>query len=190
MRYVALLRGINVGGKGAIRMEDLRAIFAAAGARDVATYIASGNVIFEAPASALPAIRKKAQAKLQRILGEKAATVYRSASEVQAIARRDPFGGYDPVARDPFGRHKPKDKIGRYVLFFGNTPASKMRVPCTSETEACEVIGMHGLHAFVVSYRKRTGWYGFPNEWVERALGVVSTARTWNTVAKLAALTD
>jgi len=179
MRYVALLRGINVGGKGAIRMEDLRAIFAAAGARDVSTYIASGNVIFEAPASALPAIRKKAQAKLQRILGEKAATVYRSASEVQAIARRDPFG-----------RHKPQDKIGRYVLFFGNTPASKMRVPCTSETEACEVIGMHGLHAFVVSYRKRTGWYGFPNEWVERALGVVSTARTWNTVAKLAALTE
>jgi uncharacterized protein (DUF1697 family) len=48
-RYVALLRGINVGGNRIIKMEQLRAIFTAAGARDVETYIQSGNVVFSHP---------------------------------------------------------------------------------------------------------------------------------------------
>lgn len=48
-RFVAMLRGINVGGNRIIEMETLRAIFAGAGAKDVATYIASGNVVFSHP---------------------------------------------------------------------------------------------------------------------------------------------
>jgi len=47
-RYVALLRGINVGGKHSIRMTDLKACFEAQGLDDVATYIQSGNVVFTA----------------------------------------------------------------------------------------------------------------------------------------------
>lgn len=48
-RHVALLRGINVGGNRILKMEKLRAIFTAAGARDVETYIQSGNVVFSHP---------------------------------------------------------------------------------------------------------------------------------------------
>ena len=51
MKYVALLRGINVGGKNMLPMKDLTALFGAAGAENVQTYIQSGNVIFEASAS-------------------------------------------------------------------------------------------------------------------------------------------
>ena len=46
--YVALLRGINVGGKNALPMKDLAAMFSAAGCEDVVTYIQSGNVVFRA----------------------------------------------------------------------------------------------------------------------------------------------
>lgn len=53
MKHVALLRGINVGGKNIVPMKDLAALFEAAGCRDVTTYIQSGNVIFTAPASVL-----------------------------------------------------------------------------------------------------------------------------------------
>ena len=53
--YLALLRGINVGGKNSIRMLDLAAIFAEAGCKDVRTYIQSGNVLF----NATPALAKK-----------------------------------------------------------------------------------------------------------------------------------
>ena len=48
-RYVALLRGINVGGKNLIRMPALKAAFEAAGFEDVSTYIQSGNVLFSSP---------------------------------------------------------------------------------------------------------------------------------------------
>src|SRR3712207_7522120 len=50
-QYLALLRGINVGGKNLIRMADLRAAFEGMGLEDVATYINSGNVLFRAPRS-------------------------------------------------------------------------------------------------------------------------------------------
>jgi uncharacterized protein (DUF1697 family) len=46
VKHIALLRGINVGGNRIIKMADLRAMFVAAGARDVETYIQSGNVVF------------------------------------------------------------------------------------------------------------------------------------------------
>ena len=47
MRYLALLRGMNVGGKNIIRMSDLRRVFEGVGCTDVTTYIQSGNVLFE-----------------------------------------------------------------------------------------------------------------------------------------------
>ena len=52
MKHVALLRGINVGGKNVLPMKDLAEMFADAGCTNVRTYIQSGNVIFEAPAGA------------------------------------------------------------------------------------------------------------------------------------------
>ena len=61
--HVALLRGINVGGKNVLPMKDLVAIFRVAGCRDVRTYIQSGNVIFRAPqavVSRLPGVVAKA----------------------------------------------------------------------------------------------------------------------------------
>ena len=51
MRQVALLRGINVGGKHKVPMKDLAALFEAAGFSDVKTYIQSGNVVFDGPTS-------------------------------------------------------------------------------------------------------------------------------------------
>ncbi len=52
--HVALLRGINVGGRNKITMADLRATFEARGYRGVATYIQSGNVLFESDAGSAP----------------------------------------------------------------------------------------------------------------------------------------
>ena len=64
MKHVALLRGVNVGGKNMLPMKNLAAMFATAGCRDVATYIQSGNVVFNAPAAVL----KKLPAAILSIL--------------------------------------------------------------------------------------------------------------------------
>lgn len=178
-RHIALLRGINVGGTGLIKMDVLRKLFAAAGAKDVSTYIASGNVIFSAPARDLPAIRRGAQKRLNSLLGENATTVFRRAEDVHAI-----------VARDPFKKFRKDGAIKTYVLFLEDEPSARLALPFRSDTEMCEVFAFDGPNLYVVSRQKPNGWYGFPNNWLEKVLDVRSTARTWNTVAKLAALTQ
>jgi uncharacterized protein (DUF1697 family) len=90
-RYVALLRGINVGGNNIIRMVDLRACLEADGFDDVRTYIQSGNVLFTASGSV-----KTLTARLERTLskgfGYEATVAVRSARQLRAIVDGAPKG--------------------------------------------------------------------------------------------------
>src|ERR687891_570815 len=69
--YVALLRGINVGGKNLIKMAELKASFEAAVFEDVATYIQSGNVLFRAARSSTAALERRIEGMLSRGFGGK-----------------------------------------------------------------------------------------------------------------------
>ena len=66
MRYVALLRGINVGGKTLIKMEDLKACIEALGLDGVSTYIASGNVLFETSQRSAAKLEAKIESAIER----------------------------------------------------------------------------------------------------------------------------
>ena len=90
-RYVALLRGINVGGKNRLAMADLRDIFTAAGCAAVRTYIQSGNAVFEAAQDLAEAVPETvAQAILQRFSYE-TTVVVRSGEEMRRVASSNPF---------------------------------------------------------------------------------------------------
>ena len=89
-RFVAFLRAINVGGH-IVKMEHLRRSFEALGFTAVETFIASGNVIFEATARTEETLRKRIEAKLEADLGYAVATFLRTAAEVQAIASYEAF---------------------------------------------------------------------------------------------------
>ncbi len=69
-RYIALLRGINVGGKNLIKMPDLRACFEENGFLSVVTYIQSGNVIFESEESSAPRLTQR----IETMLGARSTT--------------------------------------------------------------------------------------------------------------------
>lgn len=92
-RFVALLRGINVGGKNLIKMTELKACFEDQGFTAVATYIQSGNVVFAASAAS-PAklVRRVEDALADRFRGYPASVVIVSASQLQAIVERAPKG--------------------------------------------------------------------------------------------------
>lgn len=81
-RHIALLRGINVGGNRIIKMADLRAIFEAAGARDVETYIQSGNVVFSDARPSAARFEKQ----IAKATGFDVPVVLRTAAEWAAIA--------------------------------------------------------------------------------------------------------
>ena len=61
----------------------------------------------------------------------------------------------------------------------------KPKLPVVSVKEALEGIAVKNREAFIISRRKPNGWYGFPVDFVERAVGVSGTARNWSTVTKL-----
>ncbi len=90
-RYVALLRGINVGGRNKVPMADLRSAFEDAGHGDVRTYIQSGNVLFTA-SSAGAALEADVETMLERRLGYPLVVVVRSHSQLRSIVQRAPAG--------------------------------------------------------------------------------------------------
>lgn len=91
-KYVALLRGINVGGKNLIKMTALAACFEERGFQNVATYIQSGNVIFDASVSTAAKLTVELEEMLGATFGYKASVVLRSRKELQEIVNRAPDG--------------------------------------------------------------------------------------------------
>ena len=91
-RYVALLRGINVGGKNLIRMADLKACFEKHGCEEVATYIQSGNVLFSSSGSRRAELVRGLEALLAKSFSYRASLVLRTDEELRAIVEEAPEG--------------------------------------------------------------------------------------------------
>ena len=165
-KYVALLRKINVGGKNLIKMDALREAFEAAGLKNVRTFQQAGNVVFESNL-------KKPLAKIEKLANtDLQATVF-SLDELTEI-----------VKRDPFKRVEPGD-VMLCVVFLFDKPAQNPKLPIISRPDNLELIAIRDRAAFVVARRKKTGWFGFPNNFVEKQLGVTATTRQWSTIKKL-----
>jgi uncharacterized protein (DUF1697 family) len=116
-RYVAFLRGINLGNRR-VKSPELIAHFEAMGFEDVATFRASGNVVFVDPDGDSEAkVQTRVEAGLEEALGYDVATFLRSAKEVAAIAARDPFDAKAIKA----SKGKPQ------VILLGRKPSAKAK---------------------------------------------------------------
>ena len=174
--HAAFLRAINVAGHAVVGMEDLKRAFESAGCRGVRTVIQSGNVLFTAPDRGLEALKGRIRKDLAALLGEAPAIAWRTAEDLRRLAGTDPFDGIEAG---------PDIKL--YVAFLAGPPGKAAAIPIIEPKDGLEVIGLEGLDAFVVSRRVK-GRFGFPNNLIEKAFGVESTTRNWNTVLKIARL--
>lgn len=174
--YLAFLRGINVGGHGTVTMEDLRQAFSLAGCKNVRTYIQSGNVIFNSSEAKQDALSRKIEKTLKNELGLETLVLIRTSEEIIKLAKQDPFK--DALAGAD---------VKRYVTFLYERPQSAPKLPMVSPKEGLELFSIKNLEAFIISRQVR-GKYGFPNNFVEKELGVPATTRNWNTVGKILAL--
>jgi uncharacterized protein (DUF1697 family) len=167
---VALLRGINVGGKNLLPMKELAALFAECGSADVATYIQSGNVVFRA-ALAGAALETKLERAIADRFGFEVPVVVRSAAELRAISKQNPF----LPARDVGELH---------VAFLKHAPAPE-RVAALdhrrSPPDEFEVVARE-IYLRCPNGVARTK---LTNAYFDRALATISTARNWRTVLKL-----
>jgi uncharacterized protein (DUF1697 family) len=96
-RYIAFLRGINVGGHR-VKMDALRALFASLGLKDVSTFIASGNVLFSSDSPDPDRLRDEIEEHLHAELGYEVATFLRTPDELSAIVAFDPGHAGAPIA--------------------------------------------------------------------------------------------
>ena len=175
MTHVAFLRAVNVGGRAVVKMTDLKAAFERAGCRNVRTFIASGNVLFEAPARLPATLRTRIAKELLKVFGKAPGVCYRTLDEIDAL-----------VAKDPFAKHLGDKTKMRFVAFMDRVPDKVPTLPVRLEKECVEIAGMHAADLLILSWRTPRGMFGFPNACVE-ALGVTATTRNWNTVTRVAA---
>ena len=89
--FVALLRGINVGGKSLISMAELRALFSSLGFEDVATYIQSGNVVFRSPSAGEGAVVAKLEREIAGAFAVSPSVLLRTPAQLEAIAASNPY---------------------------------------------------------------------------------------------------
>ena len=95
VQFLTLLRGINVGGKNLVKMEELRATFEEIGFADVATYIASGNVLFRAPRQKRDALAARLESDLSKRFDLELKVVLLTHSQLEGVVGEAPrgFGG-------------------------------------------------------------------------------------------------
>jgi uncharacterized protein (DUF1697 family) len=110
--YVALLRGINLGGHKKIKMDELRASLAALGFAEVKTYIQSGNVVFKAAKISDKALSKKIEATILSQFGHSVSVMIRTAEELEQV-----------IANNPFLKQPDIDQTKLHVMFLREPPA-------------------------------------------------------------------
>lgn len=173
-RRIAFLRAINVGGH-TVTMERLKSLFEAMGFRGVETFIASGNVVFEAGSQPGAALEATIAARLEKALGYDVSTFVRTMDEVAAIAAYEAFDAAE-VARAR------THCVGFLAAPLGKAAAAKLIALRTSEDD------FH-LHGREVHWLSRVGQSEsvFSNNVFEKAVGARATFRGVNTVRKMAA---
>jgi uncharacterized protein (DUF1697 family) len=95
MKYVAFLKGINVGGKSVIKMNELKTLFEAAGFTQVQTVLASGNVVFESEVINPDTITEKIEALLKKKWKREIPVFVRTIDELREMERSRPFKGIE-----------------------------------------------------------------------------------------------
>lgn len=94
-KYIALLRGINVGGKGKLPMEELRLICDQIGFENVSTYIQSGNVIFTSKLTEA-VLKEKLEQALMEKMQKQVPVIIRTEKEMKSVVYSNPFPDADP----------------------------------------------------------------------------------------------
>ncbi len=172
MKYVAFLRGINVGGKNKVKMETLREVCAALGFENVKTYINSGNVIFETEQTD----DKKLAAKLEKAIEKEFAlnikVMVRSIAEIEEIVKNNPFDGQFENAKD------------LHVFFLDEElPTEKRELLLSNNTENEQYFVQNREIYCLLRVSVLDSLMG--KDYIGKKLKVSATARNWRTVNKI-----
>jgi uncharacterized protein (DUF1697 family) len=175
--YVALIRGINVGGRSIISMADLRKWVESLGLTDVATYIQSGNVVFSTAAGDPERWARLLEERISAAMGFRTTAFVLSPSELKRASAGNPF---DPARSDKEQRSP--------LMFLSAAPdAAHRRALMALQGEEYRFL-VKGRIVYLAYSRKYDGNRRSLD--FEKILGVAGTMRSWKVVDKLIELSS
>lgn len=172
-KYVALLRGINVGGHHKVPMADLRKTLEKMGLQAIKTLLNSGNVVFEAKKENEKALATEIASQLEKTFGFPVPVIIRTDDEIQKIVEAAPFKN---IAITP--------KTRCYLSFLPESPKSKLAIPYTSEDKSFTILSIIEQAVISVLDLDKTKSVD-AMKILEKEFGKNITTRNWNTVVKI-----
>lgn len=176
--YLALLRGINVGGNNIIKMVDLKASFEQMGFTEVKTYIQSGNVIFQSNEKSIETLTRQIEATLAKTFNYPGRTVVISADTLKQVIAQAPKG---------FGSEKEKY---RYDVIFLRAPMTAQEALKQVQTRNDVDQAHAGQHALYFSRLIAQVTKSYLPKIIQLPVYQFMTIRNWNTTQKLGGMVD
>ena len=171
--YIALLRGINVGGHKIVKMDRLRKAFEELGFKDVDTYVQSGNVVFKSPKIARADLSRKIEGMLLREFSISVPVIVRTAEEIGKV-----------LTNNPFLKERDTDVAGLHVTFLSLTPQRAAIKGLDAIAAGPDRFHCNGQEIYLHCPNGFGGTKLSINAF-EKVLAVGATTRNWNTVNKL-----
>jgi uncharacterized protein (DUF1697 family) len=177
--YIALLKGINVGGKNIIKMADLKQHFSTMGLSNVRTYIQSGNVLFESEKEE-KILQEELEQQICKKFGFQVPIILRTTQEMQRIISGCPYTKEDI---ETAGAGKEVEVF--YIALFNEPPSNediKRFSDAKTEHESFKIIGrdMYMLFSDSVRFSKLAATL--------QKVKTINTVRNWKTINKLMSL--
>jgi uncharacterized protein (DUF1697 family) len=173
--YVALLRGINVGGHQKIRMADLRTLMERLGHVSVETYLQSGNAVFRSSRKSDAALASAMEEAIAAELGLTVSVLVRTGAELARVVDGTPYGD------------RGADMKQLHVAFLSAAPTAAAVKKLDAAQFAPDELEVAGREVYL-HYPDGLGRSKLTNAVLERRLGVAATMRNWRTVTTLAEL--
>ena len=173
--YVSMLRGVNVGGSGLIKMEPLREAYESIGLADVRTLLQSGNVLFRSSLTDRQRLVKRIMQEIERRFDLQVEVILRTLAEVASIVDRGPT--LSPRA----------DKSKLLVMFLSAVPDAAAQAALRKwhkDKELKELLELRGPEIYLY-YPEGVGRSKLTGAVIENKLDTAGTARNWNTLLKL-----
>jgi len=173
LTYVALLRGINVGGHKIIKMDQLRKAFEAIGLQDVKTYVQSGNLVFKAPPQTREALCRRLEKEILAEFRMSVPVIVRTAEEIAKT-----------LQSNPFLQEKGIDTSKLHVTFLSRLPEQAAVRTLDAIASAPDRFQCLGQEIYLCCPNGFGGTKLSINVF-ERLLSVGATTRNWNTLTRL-----
>ncbi len=171
--HLALLRGINVGGKNKLPMKDLVGMFVEAGCRDVRTYIQSGNVVFSADPDAITPLSGIISGHIADRFGYRVPVIMRTITQLA-----------DVLHHNPFLEQGSAEDATLHVMFLADSPAPDRIEGLDPDRSPPDAFIVRGQEIYL-RFPSGMATTKLSNAYFDTKLATISTARNWRTVNKL-----